>query len=323
MSRSRRTALALAAAILAACVAAGATAGAGAAGPSARFEPPTREEAQRWERQFLREEGAARAAAPAPAAKLKGKRLFPNVRVVSVYGAAKGFGLIGRKSVKGAAKKLKKQVKPYREHSHKRVVPAFDLVAVIATGCSGRRDKCRVRVNDGVIQRYLDKIRQVGGRLILDIQPARADPVQEIKHYRNFIRQPNVDVAIDAEWNVKRREEPGQDLGSVSAKLLNRASNAIDNIIDGNGLPPKLLIVHQFRQDSVHNKKRIDRRRKVDTTLNYDGIGGRAAKKAGYRSLSSKRLFNGFSLFYKLDKNLMKPRGVLKLEPKPDYVMYQ
>jgi len=61
----------------------------------------------------------------------------------------------------------------------------------------------------------------------------------------------------------------------------------------------------------------------VDTTLNYDGIGSRAAKKAGYRSLSSKRLFNGFSLFYKLDSNLMKPGGVLKLDPKPDYVMYQ
>jgi hypothetical protein len=34
-------------------------------------------------------------------------------------------------------------------------------------------------------------------------------------------------------------------------------------------------------------------------------------------------LFNGFSLFYRLDSGLMSPSQVLGLEPSPDYVLYQ
>ena len=39
----------------------------------------------------------------------------------------------------------------------------------------------------------------------------------------------------------------------------------------------------------------------MDVTLNYDGIGSPSAKRTGYRRLSTERLFDGFSLFYKLD----------------------
>ena len=88
-------------------------------------------------------------------------------------------------------------------------------------------------------------------------------------------------------------------------------------------LPSKLLIIHQFRKDSVRRERRINQPHKVDVTLNFDGIGSPKAKRQGYKSLAFPGLFNGFSLFYELDDNLMSPRQVLGLSPRPDYIMYK
>ena len=309
-----------------AAVASGASAveatGAGGTG-SPVAAPPTAAEAERWEASFQASEPARKASLPEMEGKAPGGRLFPKVKVLSLYGAAGGFGIIGRKSLNGAAKKLRKQVKPYRDRSREPVVKAFDLVSVIATSCSGPNDECRSRVSKDTIRRYHEKIRDMNGRLILDIQPGRSDPLDEIDHLRNFIQKPDVDVAVDAEWAMGPREEPGQDLGSLGAKKVNRAAKMIKRIIANHDLPPKALIVHQFREDSVKGERKINRPGNVDITLNFDGIGSPSAKKAGYRSLSFNGLFDGFSLFYELDSNLMSPGQVLGLRPEPDYVMYQ
>lgn len=317
-----------AAVILLACVgtalAAGGTTTTGAGATSTPLaEPPSAAEAHAWEAEFLRTEGGAESLVPAPATKAPGPRLFPHNKVLSLYGAAGGFGIIGRKSLNGAAKKLNRQIKPYRERSHERVIKAFDLVATLVTQCSGPHDKCRTRVGKSTIRRYLDKIRKLNGRLILDIQPGRADVLDEIAHWRSFIQEPDVDVAIDAEWNIGAGEEPGEDLGSIRARKVNKAAKKVRTIIRNHDLPPKLLIVHQFRKDAIKGRSNLKRLGDVDVTLNFDGIGRPGAKKAGYRQLSSDTLFNGFSLFYELDENLMRPREVLGLHPEPDYVMYQ
>ena len=86
---------------------------------------------------------------------------------------------------------------------------------------------------------------------------------------------------------------------------------------------------HQFTRRNIRGRGKIAEREDVQVTLNFDGIGSRPAKEAGYAALSAGdradgvSVFNGFSLFYRLDTGLMKPRQVLRLVPKPDYVMYQ
>ena len=90
-----------------------------------------------------------------------------------------------------------------------------------------------------------------------------------------------------------------------------------------NGLPPKLLLVHQFRKGGVRGRTKIRQRDEVQTLLNFDGIGSPAAKAAGYEALSVPSLFEGFSLFYRRDTPLMDPARVLALEPDPDFLLYQ
>jgi hypothetical protein len=91
-----------------------------------------------------------------------------------------------------------------------------------------------------------------------------------------------------------------------------------------NALPPKLLLVHQFKRTSVRGEGRIRKRAGVQTVLNYDGIGSPAQKTSGYADLAVPRLFNGFTIFERLDDEPgMKPPAIVALAPSPDVVLYQ
>jgi hypothetical protein len=231
--------------------------------------------------------------------------------------------IVGRKTPSAAASKLLSQAGAYEGTKRRPVIPAFDLIAVIATSSRGADRKYRVRQDPFVISTYLEQARAIGARLMLDIQPGRANVVAEVRALEPWLVQPDVDLSIDPEWNVGRKGVPGRTQGSIRARKLNRVSNELQELIDANALPPKLLVVHQFRKRSVRKRRRVAQRPDVGVTLNFDGIGKPSPKKAGYEQLSSPKLFNGFSLFYRLDRKLMKPPAVLRLEPEADFILYQ
>jgi len=311
--------------VLAAVAAAGSSAAGsedGATGP--RFEPPTRAEIRAETAEFERRYGASSRGASLQSASKAPQSVLPQNRFVTFYGAPQlGATIIGRKSPNGAARKLRRQARPYASRSEKPIVRGFDIIATIVTPCSGRRDKCRTHQSRSVLDRYLKEARQMDGRLILDIQPGRASVKSEIGHWRSYLKKPDVDVAIDPEWNMGAGEEPGEDQGSIRAGEVNDASAQVQRLIDEENLPDKMLVVHQFRAGSIKNDSNVQQRDGVDVVFNFDGIGSPGAKKAGYRNLHQSGIFDGFSLFYRLDNNLMSPGQVMGLNPRPDYVMYQ
>lgn len=269
--------------------------------------------------------GAAQALPP-PSRLPLGRQLFPAHRVVSYWGAP---GLpqtaLGKRTPRRAARRLLKTVRRYALEGERPVVPALDLVATIAIGDPGRRGKYSARLTRRVIRRYLDAARRVNGRLILDIQPGRSSLLRELKYFRRWLLQPDVDVAFDPEWNVGRRGVPNRTTGYVRAVTLNRASAWLAQLVRENHLPQKALIVHQFRVGSITRRDDlVQPGGPVALTLNFDGIGPPREKRSGYRQLQANpRLFNGFSIFYRLEAPLVPPVEVLDLTPAADYVMYQ
>jgi hypothetical protein len=315
MRESRR--IAIAAALLALVLPAAAIAG------SHPDTPPTRAALERSTDDFLERSRGADLAPSRPAPALPAGPLLPAHRIVSLYGAPQmGSTILGLRSPAGAARKLAKQATPYAS-AGRPVLGSFDLVAVFATAGGGPDGLYRSRQADEVIQIYLDQARAVGARLILDIQPGRASILGELEELREWVAQPDVDIAIDPEWNVGRRGIPGQTVGRVSAGEINRVARAMAATVKQLDLPPKLLVVHQFRRGSIRGRAKIAELGGVQPLLNYDGIGSPAAKSAGYPGLTAPGLFNGFSLFYRLDDPLMRPAAVLGLEPQPDLLLYQ
>jgi hypothetical protein len=111
----------------------------------------------------------------------------------------------------------------------------------------------------------------------------------------------------------------------MTAQELNEVSQWLSMLVKVRNLPQKLLVVHQFTNDMVRDKQLVRKRPGLALTFNVDGFGTQSAKKSKYRDFTSEtvRFHNGFKLFYEEDTNIMRPREVMALAPRPDLVVYE
>jgi len=272
-------------------------------------------------------QGEQQAAAPPPPELPRGgRRLFPDYRVVAFYGAPQDdqLGILGIGSLRDAARKLERQARPYARRTRP-VLPAFELIATIATAAPGEDGLYRARQSAATIDRHLREARRAKAMLILDIQPGRADFMDETRRLRRWLREPDVGLALDPEWHMDPGEVPGQSIGSVTAQEVNRVSAYLADIVRERNLPEKLLLIHQFTDGMIVNKASMAQREGVALTVNVDGFGDRPNKRSKYDAFTSEavRYHDGFKLFYEEDVNLMRPRHVLALTPPPDVVVYE
>ncbi len=253
-----------------------------------------------------------------------GRRLFPDRRVVAFYGAPQDeeLGELGIGTPAKAAERLAKQARPYATRGRP-VLPAFELLAVVAAADPGEGDLYRTRQPGAVIRRYLRAARKAGAMLLLDIQPGRADFLTEAKVLERWLREPDVGLALDPEWRMDAAEVPGQTIGSVDASEVNAVSSWLSGIVAEEDLPEKLLLVHRFTEDMIERPEELRHPGNLAVTLNVDGFGTKAQKLAKYRELVPRRYHAGFKLFYREDTGLMSPREVNALRPSPDVVVYE
>jgi hypothetical protein len=257
-----------------------------------------------------------------------GTSVLPQNRVIGFYGApqARSLGELGIGSPASAAKRLKRQIRPYEPRSRQPILPVFELLGTIALASPGEDGKYRARQPDRIIRRYSQTAKRNRFLLMMDIQPGRSTFIEEARHLRRWLRKPYVSIALDPEWNMGPNGTPGEEVGSVSAKMVNRVTRFLTEIVRRHDLPQKLVVVHQFTDDMIRHKGDLKARPGVDLVLNADGFGTRQAKTSKYEQLSPPRrskLFPGFKLFYEEDDGLMSPKQVMRLDPRPFFVVYE
>lgn len=253
-----------------------------------------------------------------------GRTLFPRYRVVAFAGAPqnRNLGALGVGPLPRAVGRLRREAGRYRR-GRRRILPALDLIATIALSYPGRGGLYRQRQRPRVIARYLRAARRAKALLVLDIQSGRSTFPREVRHLRRWLREPDVAVALDPEWNVGPGGVPAQQLGHVRARTVNAVSRYLARIVRRYRLPQKLLIVHRFTEPMIRGRLRPAAG--VPLSINIDGFGTRAEKRAVYRRLARRRrgIHYGFKVFYEEDTRRMSPRQVLRLRPKPDVVIYE
>jgi hypothetical protein len=255
-----------------------------------------------------------------------GRRLFPDRRVVAFYGSPLDdeLGELGIGTPAQAARRLAKQARPYARRTRP-VLPAFELIATIATAAPGADGLYRQHLPDAVVRRYLRAARKVGALLVLDVQPGRSPFGPEVERLRKWLREPDVGLALDAEWAVGPGEVPGKVIGRIDADAVNATAAYLSRMVRERGLPEKLLIVHRFTDDMVRRDERLRQFPGVQTVVNVDGFGGREVKVAKYEAFLRRTpaMRRGFKLFYREDVGLMTPRQVLAMTPRPDVIVYE
>jgi hypothetical protein len=269
---------------------------------------------------------AAGPPAPPPELPRGGRRILPDFRVVAFYGAPgdESLGALGIGRPRQAGRRLMRQAHPYLRGGRP-VLPAFELIATVVHAAAGGDGDYSERQSSRTIARYLRAARAQRALLILDVQPGHAPFMREVQAFRRWLEEPDVSLALDPEWSMSPGQLPGQAIGSTDAATVNEVSRYLSRIVRENDLPQKLLVVHRFTADMIRDEQRLERHRGVALTVNVDGFGDRPNKIAKYREFTRGRRdrHHGFKLFYEEDTNLMRPRDVLRLLPRPELVVYE
>lgn len=254
-----------------------------------------------------------------------GVSVLPEYRVVAFYGApqSRELGALGIGTPDGATRRLVRHARQFGRPDRPEL-PALELIAVIANAHPGDDGMYRARQPDKVIRRYLRAARRAKALLLLDIQPGRSDFFTETMRLKKWLKQPDVGLALDPEWRVTEGEVPGQVIGHVSSREVNATSAWLDQLVERNNLPEKLFVIHQFTDDMVDHTT-LKRRARLATVLNVDGFGEQGIKKAKYRRFAreARDFHPGFKLFFEEDTNLMTPRQVMRMKPRPDLIVYE
>jgi hypothetical protein len=256
-----------------------------------------------------------------------GRMIFPGRRIVALYGTTgtRVLGDLGRGTATQAARRVLRQARAYRRATELDVLPAFELIATVAAGSPGDDGNYRTRRPRRDVRRYLRAIRRVGGLLVIDVQPGRADFPSEVRPYAKLLEEPDVSLALDPEWKLEPGELPGQVIGHTDAATVNAVSAWLAGIVRRRHLPQKLLVVHQFTHDMIQRRSQVVPRAGLAMTFNVDGFGARAVKLQKYRALAPRRrpFHAGFKLFYRQDTDIFGPRDVLRFRPRVLFVDYQ
>lgn len=257
-----------------------------------------------------------------------GQTFFPDRRVVALYGTERSerLGVLGEQPPSEAAARLDEIADPWRAGDVP-VLPAFELIATLATGTPEDRGVYNIRSSPEFVQEYLDVARRHGYYLILDIQPGQSDFLTEATYYEEFLRQPDVGIALDPEWRTQPPARPkGGIVGQVDAAEVNQVIDYLAQLVAEEDLPEKLVVVHQFQDRMITNRELLVERPGIALTIHMDGFGDRPNKLDSYGVVrADPPLDMGLKLFYDEDTDLLGATEVLGglFEPLPLLITYQ
>ena len=266
--------------------------------------------------------------AGAPVAQGAPGAILPANRVLAYYGHPhdENMGIVGEYPKEEVLRLLRERAADYEAVDPTRpVIPAFELIATVAQRTPGADGSYILDTDLETLSEYADFAEANGALVFLDLQIGRGTVAAEIEKVRPLLERPHVHLALDPEFAVDEGETPGEYIGSLDAESIAYAQRTLAQTTADLGLPPKMLIVHQFREDMISNKPSLQPVEGVQLVIDADGYGAPELKIDVYNILVRDEPveFAGVKLFYKQDVPLMTPAEILGLTPAPDVVIYQ
>jgi hypothetical protein len=254
--------------------------------------------------------------------------LLPANRIVTYYGHpyAPAMGVLGQRTPDEMLAALDREAQRYVAADPATPVrQALHLVATVATASPGPDGMYRRRAEAEEIERVAQWAESRGHLLILDIQPGLAPWGAEVDALLPYLSRPYVHLALDPEWAMPPGQVPGRTFGTMDATAVNETVQTLARLVSRNRLPPKLLIVHRFRDDMLTNSRQIRPDPRVQVVIAMDGVGSQGAKADVYRQVVRDQpvQFGGLKIFYTQDINPFTPRQAVGLLPVPYVVIFQ
>ncbi|MEE8422432.1 MAG: hypothetical protein V3S31_06615 [Dehalococcoidia bacterium] len=255
--------------------------------------------------------------------------VFAGAQVIAFYGhpGVPGMGALGAYTPQGAADEVTRVAALYDALNGDRgVLPALHLITAVAQPLPGDDGTYLERMSDEALDRWVELARERGLLLIVDIQIGWADPLEEVERLAGVLTKPFVHVALDPEWATRWSGlAPGEVIGRLGADDVNAVQQYLAGIVQRYNLPPKALILHQFRGFMLTDTETYLDVPEVEVVIDMDGFGSPWAKLTNYEefSLASYAERPAIKLFFDWDTPLMSPERIQGLAVPPDLVIYQ
>jgi hypothetical protein len=258
-----------------------------------------------------------------------GQVVFPGRRMVALYGHPGNsiLGVLGEQPVDAAIARAKKVASDYSSLVAEPVIPAFDLIATVASASAGSDGNYSNEAPISTLQPWVDAAKAGGVYVVLDLQPGRTDFLTQAKLYADLLLQPNVGLALDPEWRLKPNQVHLQQIGSVNVDEINATGAWLAELTRSHNLPQKVFMVHQFRTDMIQGRENLQASYdQLRVVIHADGFGTPGAKNSTWNTLHINPPANilwGWKNFYDEDKPTFTPAQTMAVQPQPVFVSYQ
>jgi hypothetical protein len=258
-----------------------------------------------------------------------GQVVFPGRRMVALYGHPGDtvLGALGEQDLPASVARAQQVAEGYRGLVGEPVVPAFELIATIASSGAGADGDYSSESSVDFLRPWVDAARAAGIYVVLDLQPGRTDFLTQAQRYTDLLVEPNVGLALDPEWRLGPDQVHLAQIGSVGADEVNRTGRWLADLTRDHRLPQKVLMVHQFRLDMITDRSTlVTDYDELSVVIHADGFGSAGQKFNTWYALHANEPPNiwwGWKNFYDEDKPTFTPQETVAVGPSPVFISYQ
>ena len=248
--------------------------------------------------------------------------------MVALYGSplSPDLGVLGLFPPDEAARRLIEEAGIYDNlNGDRRVTPAIDLIYSQAQNEPTENGLYLRSLDDASVQTYINLAEQNNLQLILDLQIGRGNLLDEVRKIERFLVNPRVHVAIDPEYAVGPQGVPLWTPGVITGNEINDVQDYLAWLVAQYQLPPKMLVIHQYMEQTIVNGDATRQVPNVDLVLNMDGIGPPSEKADKYQLFASRpyAVRRSYNVFIRHDDPVISEDEIMRLSPQPDMVIYQ
>jgi len=252
-----------------------------------------------------------------------------NRRYVSFYGhpGTDDLGILGEQGPAQTLNRMGDFLEAYSGDGHQ-VVPAFEIIASVASGGATDDNDYSYEWPPETFDPWIEFARENDVYVLLDLQPGRDHFLSQAQQYEELLELPFVGLALDPEWRLQPDQVHLEQVGSVQASEINEVANWLADLVRDNGLPQKMLLLHQFRTSMIQNRQDVISRPELQVVVQMDGDGTEAQKDATWGQLkegaADAHWAWGWKNFFDEDEpGPPSPESTMSKEPSPIYVSYQ
>ena len=267
---------------------------------------------------------------PAPSAEptAKAAPVLRDNQVIVYYGTplSDGLGILGTLPPEQAAVQVAEHARTYDSlNGDLGAVGALDVIYSLAQAEPTGNGMYIRHLEDHYVEQYLRVAEEHDLQIFLDLQIGRRQILDEVRGIERWLLNPRVHVAIDPEYAVGPEGVPIATPGRITGNEINDVQTYLRDLVQAHGLPGKMLVVHQYMEETVVDAERVEVIDDIDFVLNMDGLGDVGEKREKYEHFSSKphSKNDAFNVFLVHDYRVLSEEEILGLRPVPRIVFYQ